>query len=363
MNNQNYSFFSIKTQFENVGDALINREMIELAAKNSQVYVDLSRCPESFKNTLNLTSNNINLVSGSFALFHKMIMKSFNNNQAFYFLSPGGYLGEIEGKEFISKYINAGILFFLTKVFKVKICHIGVSYERIGSKFIKLLSRRSKLLHKHLLRDEISKSYADKNKIQNNGTMPDLAFNIFINEPNKVVNSKKICFSFRTDQYKDQFNDVKNFIINLSKKLPTDTKFKFFAQVERDVSNMQALTDIVNSFPDLNASFESSVRSLQECYSFYDDCDLIISNRLHVLLMGGSRAGRILPCVYGDHNMKIRGIMDSLGLTENVQDLSEIIDFNSLISLIDDTNTLNVQGHNKYTELNIVMANLYKVES
>ena len=51
------SFFSPKTQFENVGDALINREMIELASLNSKVILDLSRCPADFNETLGLDNN------------------------------------------------------------------------------------------------------------------------------------------------------------------------------------------------------------------------------------------------------------------------------------------------------------------
>jgi polysaccharide pyruvyl transferase WcaK-like protein len=359
MDNSNYSFFSIKTQFENVGDALINREMIELAAESSKVYVDLSRCPKSFTKTLNLTGDNIEVIPSSFKLFYIMIKKSLTQKSCFYFLSPGGYVGEIKGKELISKHVNATILLILSKIFKVKICHIGVSYERIEKKFMRLLTSRSKLLYKHLLRDEISQKYADLNGIKNDGVMPDLAFNIFSKTEVTSIGSNVICFSFRTDQYSNQFNDVKSFVTKLVNELPKDTNYQLFAQVERDIPNMELLVKLVNSMTNNNLVLVVSTADLSICYSFYDTCGLIVSNRLHVLLMGGSKTEHILPCISDNHNMKIKGIMESINLTNDIVNLTEYIRSEDIIEIYNNATKTKIRGYKQHLLLKNIMSNLF----
>ena len=63
------TFFSPKTQFENVGDALINRELIRLASDNSSVVLDVSRCPLDFVEDLSVNFDNVDLRSDSFLQF------------------------------------------------------------------------------------------------------------------------------------------------------------------------------------------------------------------------------------------------------------------------------------------------------
>ena len=104
------SFFSINTQFENVGDALINREMIRLAALKSKVYVDFSRCPDGFSETSCGTSNHSfsKVKFGFLGICLKLIFKRCVREECYYFLSPGGYFGEVQGIGLISKWLNLG---------------------------------------------------------------------------------------------------------------------------------------------------------------------------------------------------------------------------------------------------------------
>ncbi|MFT6072121.1 MAG: polysaccharide pyruvyl transferase WcaK-like protein [Alphaproteobacteria bacterium] len=321
------AFFSIKTQFENVGDALINREMINLAAREAVVHIDISRCPPEFIHTLGIsdlaeTDKKIISYQKSLSLFLKMIRLRLSGQACYYFLSPGGYLGDISGLGFVSKYINAFILLCFTLI-GVHICHVGVSYERLGKNFSKLLALRSKLLHRHYIRDNTSMEYATSLGIHHNGQMPDLAFHLFDQKNEPKENLKSICFSFRADQYPEQKQETRDFVQEVIANAPADTHYYLIAQVKRDVPIMKILqediTKITGNAPKLHIGYDN----ITSCLNFYDATDLIISNRLHVLLMGGSRAGHILACVNETYNMKIKGIMETIGLGDNIIYLSK----------------------------------------
>jgi polysaccharide pyruvyl transferase WcaK-like protein len=153
--------------------------------------------------------------------------------------------------------------------------------------------------------------------------MPDLAFNIFSQKNYNLSKNTSICLSFRTDQFPDQLKQIKQFLEKLVEILPTNIELKFYAQVGRDVLNMQELTNHISHIKNKKYDLTISTNDLSDSYSFFQTCGLIISNRLHVLLMGGSRTGHIIACVSSSYNKKVEGIMSMLELDERVVLLDE----------------------------------------
>ena len=133
-----------------------------------------------------------------------LIFKRVSSRSAiYYFLSPGGYFGELSTIGMLSQLINNAIIIFLN-LLGVKVVLVGVSYERLGPKYSKIMRIRSKFLHKHFVRDKQSYDYLCSLKVHCSGIMPDLAFNLKpLSYP--VVHSKNsILFSFRSDQFEFQ---------------------------------------------------------------------------------------------------------------------------------------------------------------
>ncbi len=317
------SFFSINTQFENVGDALINREMIQLAAENSNVFVDFSRCPLEFVDTLDLNNNvNLSAVKGGFlGLCFKMLKMRFKGQACYYFLSPGGYFGEVKGKELLNKLLTTVILLLMSLV-GIKICHVGVSYERLGARFSLLTRFRSLFLSSHIVRDKLTADYLASNKIKYDFVGVDLAFNLFGLERPR---GNDVFVSFRCDQDERQFELAKAIVVKLHSLLPADSSIVFYSQVSRDSVYMK----------DMHAYFNlnySSVRSF-EYLGVHGDIDgsltvlsrakCIISNRLHVLLMASSKGACVVPCVLDGYNQKIEGIMSDL-IGDSCLDMTDI---------------------------------------
>lgn len=313
--NKIISFFSINTQFENVGDALINRELVALASDMGRVKVDLSRCPDGFIKTMNIDPSL--LANSPWALFGSIIKQRLTGNDAYWFLSPGGYFGELTVSEVLKRTPNTAVLVFMHMI-GVKVCHVGVSYERIGKRHAAFLRFRSPFITSHIVRDEDSKEYAKDVGLRVDGVLPDLALNLF-KEPIKereTTNVYALCF--RSDQYPDQARDVLGFIDNLVSVSPASVKFKIIVQVKRDLNFAKEISEFLNAISvhhEIVVSYESIIESQHS----YSSCDIVIGNRLHGLLIGGSVCGCILGCVSYDYNKKVEGLLKSIGLNNIVR--------------------------------------------
>ncbi len=317
---EKFAFFSIKTQFDNVGDALINREMIRLAANEASVFVDLSRCPREFRLALGVCgiSGVTSLQErGSRRLLIELVKARLRFKRCFYFLSPGGYVGELEGGRLLQAWLNTVLLVSMYLI-GVRICHVGVSYERIGPSQAKLIRLRSLLLHCHFLRDKNSSVYARELRIRHDGIIPDLAFSIFVDSPRLKDPNGLICFSFRTDQTPTQFQDAHAVMTAVAAEFPMEASFVLFAQVGRDVAAMHQLAKLFHEATGRLIQVADCCHDIEGCLTFYDRCSVVISNRLHVLLMASSRIGRIVACVSGDANSKIDGLFKTIRHERNV---------------------------------------------
>jgi len=315
---QSFSFFSIKTQFENVGDALINRELIRLASTKSSAIVDVSRCPVEFSKTLEIGSSRVAYVNGTLKLFAKLLSKRLAGKRCYYYLSPGGYVGEKAGAQYYAAAFNTLVLRLL-HLTGVKVCHVGVSYERIGDKHKSLLRKRSSLLYKHFVRDRESEEYARKIGLKVDGLMTDLAFGAVDEQAVPAEPRLKYAVSFRGDQSKDQHTGVIEFVKHLHDTVDAQIPFKFVCQVERDGSLLKNLAEELKG---RDTELVSVYHDIDVCFNAYSDCKIIISNRLHALLIGMIAGCAPLAAVHPCYNQKIVGIFRDLGLENRVLDIS-----------------------------------------
>ena len=323
------SFFSIKTQFENVGDALINRELIKLAANNSNVVVDVSRCEEKFAyDVLHSLRDRVKIVRGGFiGLLLSMLGSRLAGERCYYYLSPGGYFGDVRGLSFAGKILNTLILATLS-VLGIRICHVGVSYERMGVGFSKIIRLRSKILFRHLVRDQLSLQIGSALGFRIDGVLPDLAFNIFEEAQEDRHTRDGIVFSFRVDQDPAQRASVEAFISIFDQFYPTTVPFIFYAQVGRDVEPMRALADDLRGRTSRSVEFRSVLGSIEASLSFLSMYEFVATNRLHVMLMAASRGAKVIVTNYKNFNEKLVGVANDLGMQNSSIDLQKLENLN-----------------------------------
>ncbi|WP_167759473.1 polysaccharide pyruvyl transferase family protein [Mycobacterium sp. PS03-16] len=310
--NRPTSFLSVKTQFENAGDALINRELVRICSEFSRVILDTSRCPPSFIASMQLDKYSPHVrKTGSAPLFLRLALERFLRRPTYYFLIPGGYVGEKHGRQLLSLVANTAILAAMRLV-GVRVCHVGVSFERLGSRHARILAFRSRLSYRLLARDANSLAYAESLGIRVDGLIPDLAFGA-ANYRSDISGNEGVALSFRVDQADSQRSDVEILIRHLDEVLPQSASFKFIAQVERDAPFLRELAK--REYPSGRlSSFLATFSDVDKAFDAYAGCQYVLSNRLHALLFGMIAGCAPIPFVDETVNMKIIGIFDSLDI-------------------------------------------------
>ncbi|MCV7269131.1 polysaccharide pyruvyl transferase family protein [Mycolicibacterium doricum] len=310
--NRPTSFLSVKTQFENAGDALINRELVRICSRFSDVVVDTSRCPDAFLASMHLEEYSPHVKKArSASLFFTLVLQRVLRRPGYYFLIPGGYVGEKHGIQLLSLIANTAILAGM-KLLGVRVCHVGVSYERLGSRHARILALRSRLMHCLLARDASSRAYAESLGIRIDGLIPDLAFGA-VSYRCDISGNEGVALSFRVDQMDSQRSDAELLIRHLDEILPKSADFKFIAQVQRDAPFMHELA--MRKYPSgRSSSFRATFSDADEALDAYAGCKYVLSNRLHVLLFGMIAGCEPIPCVDETVNRKVVGIFDLLGI-------------------------------------------------
>ncbi|UHQ18465.1 polysaccharide pyruvyl transferase family protein [Lysobacter sp. KIS68-7] len=306
------AFLSMKTQFENAGDVLINRELIRLCAEWGDVVVDVTRCPPEFLRSLDLARHAPDVrQTTSVGLFGAMLKTRLRGQPAYYFLSPGGYFGERRGLSALALVANTAVIAAMRLV-GVRVCHVGVSFERLGPFHKRMLQLRARLLHRLIVRDDASAAYAQDNGIRHAGVSPDLAFGAAA-YARPGERGRHIAISFRSDQTPAQGDEVMRLVQALDAVLPVDEDFRLVAQVARDCPLMDNVAQ----------SLRGSRRRVETMYvhgdvdaalAAYHGCRAVVSNRLHALLFGVLGGCTPVAVISDSVNAKIGGLWATLGL-------------------------------------------------
>lgn len=316
------AFFSLKTQFENVGDALINRELVRMVSSRADTVVDLSRCPSVFRRTLGLSNlKNVELENGARQLFVSLVKARLAGETVYYFLSPGGYFGEISGLRKLSAWINTGILYLLTAI-GVRVCHVGVSYEGLGPANIRMLRARGRILFRHLVRDEASRALMLEKGIRVHRRMPDLAVGAAgSGAPHPSGKRSTLALSIRVDQVEDQQDTMRRFAVELARELPEDIPFKVVVQAKRDLEFARGLVAHLVSCTARPVSLVDCSSDIEACIDAYRDCQFVVANRLHALLIGAIAGTTPIAIVNPEVNKKIVALLEDWGVGANLFDI------------------------------------------
>lgn len=313
------SFFFIETQWDNLGDALINRALIDLIGKHANLTLGTVFAPNAFKEMIGhdfLEKYTLDSKSNREIFLFKILLERIRGNACYLFLSPGGWIGELDGCLNLRSWSHA-LLYHILAIAGVKICQVGVSYEDIGPKLGWLLRFRSPAMYKHFVRDELSMKTMRKKGVRIDGICPDLAFSEFESIVNKVT-AKGITFSFRGDQYPDQIDEIKNTIGFVLEVLPPEYPVYFVSQVKKDRPVNQEIAKWAENTYGIKSVINDGTKEIKETKSLYSRSGIVISNRLHSLLLAGSVGNKMIAAPIGENNKKIRSLFDDIGIGRNV---------------------------------------------
>lgn len=307
-------FLRIKTQFGNLGDALINRELIRLLAQNGEVVINLSAAPPLFKAWIDKGIPASVVRAGGpgywLRLGRALISRPITGRACWVVLNPGGYAGEIGTIPMIGKLLGALRLRCLRGL-GCKAMLVGVSYERLGPRLLRALRAQARALDFHAPRDRQTAAYCLANRLRFDTILPDLAFALPIPTERKEPRTRAIA-SFRQQPGLDA-------VAALSGLLPKGYSLDFAWQVASDAPYQ---TQLCEEWADLGhrPTLYPLNESIEQAQETYQTCDVVYSNRLHVLLLAMSVGAYAVPVLAPGQSRKIRGIFSDLGLESRIVD-------------------------------------------
>lgn len=318
---------NVSTQFENIGDLWLYRELLRLISARSDLVLNLSRCPPEFIANLDLQliAPSATITAGTCDFLLTLLNHRFSRRRVFYFLSPGGYHGDISVSKSITAWLRTLLLAILTLI-GVKVCLTGVSYERIGMKNARVLAARSRLLAVHLARDSASAKYARELNMIVHGVMPDLSFGAGTSmqdsaRPNQP-DDRNVALAFRTDQHEEQLASVTRFLTTLATLCGQDVQWKVIVQVERDATNAAAILRSIHEVSG-SATIEVVHDDFYRARDAYAETGIVMGNRLHSLLLGAAMGNKPIAVLDDEFNEKIIRTFEEHDLIRQVHYLTD----------------------------------------
>lgn len=322
-------YFLCATQHSNLGDLVINRMLVKELSIYGTVFIDSYGVPDNFKKYIVNNDNNIidiyekygfSLKKGNFLQFLNFARKE---NLQYFIQSPGPI---IHIKNIAKR------LYF--KLLHWSLIKNNITFLRIGNCVSALLSKgllpEDYGVKQYYIRSKESVSKMQQMGAANVNYIPDLAYLLDIKESSK---DKIVAINFRSvdiemDTFVIQIREICQYLAS------TGYKVIFYYQVLRDYAFMKNLYDEVKC---PNVEFVEDPIWF-DTIDFYKDKVIVISNRLHSLLLGMSYGA--IPYALVENNAlvaKIRDVFISSFDGKDVLFVSNKITLEKLNQLVDNS--------------------------
>jgi hypothetical protein len=342
---ENKIVFIVATQYDNVGDLLINKCLIDSLSKHSNVYLDTKNVPNSFKKLLLAGTQNVNELSSITPYSFKgigFIHLLFSSIRITHLFKSPGPFGSNGNKKVFFKNMMIGFIFYLFKLKLVKSYLVGndVLFKSRLDKFA--LYFFSKNTTKILCRSHSNVVSLQKAGIKNVDYIPDMCFAHSANAVDSM-NDDLICISFRDlkdEIYHQKIVDAIQNILSYN-----DMSITFFYQVDHDYTYNKG---------DPKVSFKEECLHWDDL-SFYNQFSYTLSNRLHVLLLGVVHG--VVPIGLLNEDVKTQKIIDIFSGVELKSLLFNSLDNNDIILLFNSKQELKELVHKVNMEQKEIIIN------
>ena len=312
MNTDRY-FFSFNPQFENIGDALINRELLHLLSANGIVIMDLSRTPDQFIRWMSPLRPSIKKSYSKTHFFLYFFYCWLKGERPWWVLHPGGHYvrSDISIKQYIKTRIYA-LLLHVLHFRGSRVLQLGVSYDKFGPRGESAIRALAKKIDVHIVRDRDTLSRCISINARVDGRLNDFAYALSPSLP--ITINENVIVSLRS--LKDGSPPD---ISQIASAVPPK-RLLFSWQVKRDALVAKKLRDQFSP----ESSLLPCLDSIDQNRDIYGSCKLVVTNRLHVFLLTLSAGGLPVLLLEEGQNQKIRGVVKDAHLEELIRSIDEI---------------------------------------
>lgn len=370
----NTIFYKTTADFDNTGEVLIYKSLLEFLRKYGNVIVnDGVGIQPKFLNRIGIVDKERLSKKTSLKFIPYMIFKSiigiFKRDKIFFVTGVGEH--SVVGIKCVVKNIVSFLFLLILRLCGVTIVRIGMSMRIQGTMAAlseKLLSR---MINHYYVRDSISLNNCKKAGVKKCKMAPDLSWGYKVPNEDQCKNRKDIYMSFRffceskngCGLYQEKIISViKQIVAEIHDKIDGNIVFSF--QCDEDKSFMESIFLQLSHIPNLIMSKE--LITLDNANSYYGNAKVILSNRLHVLLLGYKFGAPTICITDKEKHRKIQGIFSDNGL------LGNLIDFNipenqliaNIIHILDNCNAIEGQyriaEENNYSHLSNVFKHIFE---
>ena len=323
------SYFFCVTQPLNAGDLLINRLLVEELAQYGNVFVDCCNCPEDFRKLLLGDDERFidvykrygySIKKGGFFSFFKLLKRE---RISLYTQSPG----PLNKPSRLSVRLSYIIIRKALSLMNIPFVRIGCCCSAASARGINVIEGK---VVNYYVRSRKGVEFLKQYRCDGIHYIPDLAF-LYKYKVKHTPKKRIVAVSFR--EVKDNYNLflqwLKNYIIFLKSE---GFDVVFYYQVKSDEDFIQRIFSQLG----LDNILLRKEIVWYNNFDFYSDKTIVISNRLHCLLMGA--VYNAVPFAYIDSNNLVSKIPDvyESSLEEKSSDLlSDIFDNKKLVNIVD----------------------------
>lgn len=328
-------FYQAVTQFENTGDLIINKSLIDLIRPHGDLIINDKGVPKAYLDQLGVGRNELlsTKTRNTFVLYlvKNSILSMFQKNKRIYLFSgPGHFYGT--SKRRVLYTIVAGFIFMMLNLFGCKIVKVGSSMGPLSRLLLRAESFRAKFIDCYFLRDSKSIELAKSGGIQHANFFPDLAWALKPTiRSTSDISKDTILFSFRSSThsmssnnqaYQEKLFQLVDRISNTLVNENSNYKILVSYQVEHDYSFCKEVFSLLKGR--YNVSFIEEMITTSNAESIYRGVKYIFSNRLHVLLYGYKFGALPIPMIDSKEHLKITGIFEDAKLGKLILDINNL---------------------------------------
>ncbi len=331
-------YFSLQTQFENLGDCIINELVIRELARHARLKIIQRRAPGWLLDRLRALPE-VEIYASKRQWFGDLFRRMAVRSPVVFAFKPGHYLSSSKAK---SLAYSAALVAFcgLCRMQGGKVIRSGVSLDRFGALQSRLQAVLGRLHTSYGVRDQASLDYARSLGAVSAHYSPDMAFLLADAEATSgLIGSKlitaevdrpKLSLSFRKqgslkdDAYAQRLADVVGNCARSHALQPVVVE-----QVTFDRELAQKLSSCLNG-PVVR--FEQTEESVRGIFRNYAESRVVVSNRLHSLLFGWTAGAIPIPLVDNSPHSKIvelfkhLNLSDLLHFTDDLEHLPQHVD-------------------------------------
>lgn len=322
-------FYKTTADFDNTGEVLIYKSLLNFLRPYGEVIVnDGQSIQPKFLSRIGVTDeerlSHHTTLSFIPYMFLTALMGLFKKHEVYFVTGVGEH--DISGLKAIIKNLAAFTFLFCLRLTGVKVVRIGMSM-RLGG-VIECLSERmlSWMFNHYYVRDSISFSNCNKAGVTKCKMAPDLSWGYQSHFRDKGSMRKDVYMSFRyycetkenSDSYREQLvKAVKLLVPHIADTI--DGNVVFCYQCDEDYIFMSEIYEQLSYVKNLKLCNE--LITFDNAAKFYSKAIYILSNRLHVLLLGYKYGAPTICLSDIEKHRKIHGIFSDNGLQEVLLDI------------------------------------------